>query len=744
MALDFLDMGLCPMPPKQDGSKAPYASTWKQFEKRPPTTREVMGWYRAPLTGIGTITGAVAGNLELFEFDDLDTYLAFCEVAVEAGLVDLVERVKGGYSERTPGLGVHWFYRCEEIAGNTKLASVPRPTPDNPKGVKVLIETRGQGGYAVMAPSFGTVHPSGKPYEVMEGRPEDIVTVTPEERAALWALARTFDLMPVREVTPAAVRTEATGDRPGDIFNRDARWADVLGPAGWKAVYSRGGTTYWRRPGKSHGVSATTNHTGADTLIVFSTSTPFDPSPSSYSKFAAYTVINHDGDYQAAGKELLAQGYGEAPQGAYVSLTWGQGNKGAPSSIEQEWPAPCDEDAFYGLAGDIVRTVDGYTEGDPVAVLANFLAAFGAEVGGGPHFMVGATRQPARTYFALVGKSGKARKGDSQAPVTSIFKYADETFATRLLSGLSTGEGLISAVRDRVEHLEMNKKTGEYETVVLDDGVLDKRLLVVEPELGRVLSVMGRQGNTLSAVARDAWDQRPLETMTKTKMRATDPHITLVGHITLDELRTLLDANAAANGFGNRFCWLAVKRSKELPRPPAFTGDVVADLGERVWQAMNAAKGIGEMDFDADTGEVWNEAYHELSADRPGLAGSVANRAEAHTLRLAMLYALLDGSSLININHLTAGMAMWDYCERSAQFIFGKASGDPHADTILRALRVAPMSRLDISNLFGRHAEKAVIEAALGGLTDRGQAEMWKESPPSGTGRPVEMWRTRS
>ena len=331
MALDFLDMGLCPMPPKQDGSKRPYVGEWKDYEHRLPTSREIMGWYRSELTGIGTVCGEVAGNLELFEFDDLDTYLAFCEVAVEAGMAGLVERVKGGYSERTPGLGVHWFYRCEEIAGNTKLASVPRPTPDNPKGVKVLIETRGQGGYAVMAPSYGTVHPSGLPYEVMEGRPEDIARVTPEERAALWALARSFDQMPVREVKPSTVRTEATGDRPGDIFNRDARWADVLGPAGWKAIYTRGETTYWRRPGKSHGVSATTNHTGNDTLIVFSSSTPFEVSPSSYSKFAAYTVLECDGDYQRAGKELLAQGYGEAPQGVYVSLTWDR-----PETVDEE------------------------------------------------------------------------------------------------------------------------------------------------------------------------------------------------------------------------------------------------------------------------------------------------------------------------------------------------------------------------------------------------------------------------
>ena len=325
LAFEFLQMDLCPMPPKQDGSKRPHPGDWRTYQHRLPTRRELDSWYSEGLTGIGAVCGAISGGLELFEFDDMETYLAFCEVAEQAGLGELVSRVRLAYSERTPGNGIHWFYRCEEIAGNTKLATVSAPTDANPRGVKVLIETRGEGGYAVMAPSFGAVHPSGLAYEVLSGNPGDIITITPEERASLWALARTFGKEP-EQPAPVSAAQPRSGDadaRPGDVFNDSATWGQVLEPCGWRRVYSRAGTTYWRRPGKTEGVSATTNHTGNDTLIVFSTSTPFDIAPASYSKFAAYAVLHHGGDYAAAGRALLAEGYGETGSPSpSISIDW--------------------------------------------------------------------------------------------------------------------------------------------------------------------------------------------------------------------------------------------------------------------------------------------------------------------------------------------------------------------------------------------------------------------------------------
>src|SRR5262249_16765284 len=152
-----------------------------------------------------------------------------------------------------------------------------------------------------------------------------------------------------------------------------------------------------------------------------------------------------------------------------------------------------------------------------------------------------------------VGKSSKARKGDSLTPVRALFEIADPDFAQyRMQNGLASGEGLINAVRDPAS--------------LTDVGVLDKRLLVIEPEFARLLAVMPRQGNTLNAIIRDAWDRDRLQSMTKNSpLKATGAHVAIVGHITIDELRRELTDTDAANGFANRFITFWVKRSKLLP-----------------------------------------------------------------------------------------------------------------------------------------------------------------------------------
>jgi putative DNA primase/helicase len=113
-------------------------------------------------------------------------------LAHASGLGNLVEKIEEGYSEQSPSEGIHWPYRCSEINDNTRLAC--RPGGDGT--VKILIETRGEGGYIIIAPSYGRVHPSGKPYVLFRGGVDTIATITPEERRSLFELARIFDHMP--------------------------------------------------------------------------------------------------------------------------------------------------------------------------------------------------------------------------------------------------------------------------------------------------------------------------------------------------------------------------------------------------------------------------------------------------------------------------------------------------------------------------------------------------------------------
>ena len=139
-------------------------------------------------------------------------------------------------------------------------------------------------------------------------------------------------------------------------------------------------------------------------------------------------------------------------------------------------------------------------------------------------------------------------------------------------------------------------------------------------------------------------------------------------------------------------------------------------------------------------GRCGRTIYPELSADRPGMLGAILGRAEAQVLRLALVYALLDRSAFIDVPHLMAALACWQYAEASARFIFGDSLGDPVADEILRALRERPegMTRTELSHHFGRHLSSEQIGRALSVLA---RGNFVASTTEKTAGRPVERWR---
>ena len=332
-----LDAGISIIPPKEDGTKAPSVPSWKLYQSERASAKQVEEWY-GPRTGLGFVCGAVSGGLELLELD-ADFLAEFKATAEAVGLGPLLERIEAGYLERSPGGGWHLLYRCDEVRGNTKLAQGPGPTDPNTgrRTQEVLIETRGEGGYVVVAPSNGRVHPSGGRYELVSGDISTIATISAAERDQLWGLARTFDRMPVEEnngpLPPrfAGKASSARGEkcpRPGDDFNSRTSWDNILCPLGWTKLHTRSETTYWRRPGKERGISATTNHMGSGLLWVFSTSTEFDAGRS-YDRFGVYVALEHAGDFSRATKGLGEEGYG-SPKRA----------RSGERSESDEWPLP--------------------------------------------------------------------------------------------------------------------------------------------------------------------------------------------------------------------------------------------------------------------------------------------------------------------------------------------------------------------------------------------------------------------
>ena len=396
------------------------------------------------------------------------------------------------------------------------------------------------------------------------------------------------------------------------------------------------------------------------------------------------------------------------------------------------WPVPLGEQAYYGLVGEAVNTIEPHTESDPAAIVIQFLAAFGNVVGRSPFYPVEGDRHHTNLFGVLVGASSKARKGTSWGQVRRLLNMAaapDCWVFDSIQSGLSSGEGLVWGVRDP-------GTAGED-----DPGVSDKRLLVVETEFARPLVAMAREGNVLSELLRQSWDTGDLQILTKNNpAKATGAHISVIGHVTHDDLRRHLGTTQQANGFANRFLWVCAKRSKKLPEGGTLTDEAIALLADRLRDAILFAAGVAEMRRDDEARDLWRSAYPDLSEGRPGLLGAAISRAEAQVLRLSMIYALLDCSAVIRIEHLQAALAVWRYCEDSARYIFGHSLGDPVADKILEALRSrgpSGMTRTEIRDLFKRHLEQGQAAAAVASLQALGLARFEKEESD---GRPVERW----
>lgn len=418
-------------------------------------------------------------------------------------------------------------------------------------------------------------------------------------------------------------------------------------------------------------------------------------------------------------------------------------NTGEPATHTPEKPT-LDSAALHGFIGELIETIGPHTEADPVALIGQFFAAFGSAVGRSPHFTAEADRHGANLFLVLVAETAKGRKGTSWGHVRRLVTSADSSWAERIASGLSSGEGLIHTIRDPVEKLKPQKQNGRvvgHETEIEDPGIADKRLLAIEGEFASVLKVATREGSTLSAVIRNSWDGMALSTLTKNSpQRATEPHIAIIGHITREELNRYLTETEAGNGFGNRFLWLSVHRSKVLPEGGSPDRAAIQCLTDNLRDTIATVRIFGELRRDEEAREVWHAVYPDLSEGRPGLLGAMIARAEAQTMRLALLYALLDRSPVIRRVHLEAALALWSYAEQSARFIFADRLGDRVGDAIMTALRAAPdgLTRTEIYNLFGRHKSASSIEMRLATLRARGLARPDK----CGTsGRAAETWK---
>lgn len=422
-----------------------------------------------------------------------------------------------------------------------------------------------------------------------------------------------------------------------------------------------------------------------------------------------------------------------------LTNTWIRANNPTEQTVNlpAAWPTLA-EQAFYGLLGDIVRAATENSEADPAAVAITTLVHAGAAFGPGVYLKIGDTNHPPRLMAVVVGSSSRARKGTSAGPVRKLFENAEKRNGLKPLQvsdgPLSSGEGIVYAVRDPGEK---RNKNGEIE----DEGVADKRLVIYEGEFGGALKAAQRDGNTLSAIVRTAWDHGNIAPLTKSnRIKASLAHICVLGHITRHELKELLETSDVWNGLVNRFLWICARRQKMVPFPKPMDSNLVEHLSGRLAQSIGHASKLSCVSLAPDAIEIWKELYPAVSRDESGVLGVITARAEAQVLRLALVYALLDERDSICPEHLEAALAVWQYCHDSARYIFGDTETNPDSNKILLALAEGDKTQTQLNELFNGHLPANRLNTILTDLQAVGRITQRKEGGGRGKGKAITWW----
>ena len=395
--------------------------------------------------------------------------------------------------------------------------------------------------------------------------------------------------------------------------------------------------------------------------------------------------------------------------------------------------------AYLGFVGKFLRAVAPYTEATDAGILAHLLPAVGTLIGPGFYVWSG-NKQPPRVNFVLVGPTNSGRKGTSLAPVDLLMQRVDAEFWNRQrVNGLSSGEGLIQFVADRQEKDE----DGNLVSVPVE-----KRVCVIEEEFSRVLANIRREGNILSQIIRSAFDSGNLATLTVIPRKASGAHISIVGHITPEELAERLDHIEMANGFGNRFLWLVTKSDKVMPSTAPIPDKVFIQFEKRLrtLHTLGAENTERKVQLSKAAQNLWERLYPVLREDRPGLAGAMVSRGSPIVLRLALIYAILNAKIVegklpdvvIGDKHLRAAQAVWNYCRTSAERLFQNETGDKFCDKLLQLISNGPMTKNDLNNHLSVK-QKAGVDRALEKL------ESWNlvkktTRKHQGAGRPAKQW----
>lgn len=684
--------------PLKPRSKEPLVKGWP--EQATDNPEKIKSWWNLnPDANVGIATGRGSGIWVL----DIDG---------EAGDESLFAlREAFGLLPETimsmTGNGKHYFFRYPN------QAEIRNSISKMGSGIDI----RGEGGYIVAPPS---IHPNGQAYE-WEASCEP--PKVPIADAPDWLFDR-------------VKKQRANGNGGGQVANsvKSAPFGELTKVYSALAALSAENYDDWVKAGMF--LHSTGWENAFDIWCQWSSTVP--------AKFDLKACQKKWASFHQDGGISLGTLY-------YRAQKQRQGTSRLESSQDDELPPPYPEfswDTDFGIAGEVAKLAADGTEVDPCPVIFTFLTAAAALFGLNCYINVGETRHYPRLFVCIVGSSSRSRKGSSTGLIRRLIDKVNEMSSgdnrpeslSVIEGGLSSHEGLIFAIRDPSddEDDDGNPK---------DKGVSDKRALIIEEEFASTLKVASRDGNALSPILRKAWDGGVMQSLTKNnRIKATDPHINLVTHITGYELRKVLVENEVQNGFANRFLWVCARRTGIVAFPKRAKDSDVQRIALRLRTALKTARSRKDLCMDAEARQRWEEIYRTVSIDEVGRAAAFTARGEAHILRMALIFALLECGETIKVKHLNAAYCLWLYSDASIRHIFCSAEGvegDRDAQRVLTALRRrAAMTQSDMHKLFNNHKPKRHLIELLTQL--EGVNKIYQDVRKGNGTKSARVWRIRA
>jgi energy-coupling factor transporter ATP-binding protein EcfA2 len=692
-------VGLCVVPAATDGTKRPLGN-WKQFQSQRPDEEQLVEWFEGGHPGMGIVCGSISGELEMLEFEGrmVARLPEVRERLVKAGLWEEFERLYFGYAEMTPSGGLHILYQLADssVDGNTKIAM----NGDN----EVTIETRGEGGFVVVAPSNGPTHRTNQPWTLKTGGFSTIATVTRRVRDAIVDLLSSFDETPPAPPPTERIRPAYTGTGWVDEQASRLDLADEMLASGWTYVRDDQRGQLWRRPGKDFGVSGRINKTGR--LHVFTTSTELPAGRTTYD--AVDVALARSLGRPPSGDERV--GYLNALRPSPVAAAAVGEDRTTEEGTERE--ATLDDD-FWAARPWLSHIRDAAYSSmlAPSGVLGAVIARYAALVT--PKLLLPGVVGSSATldYIAmLIGPSG-AGKSASMDCAARLLPWDDERIL--LDKPMGSGEGVAQAVIGFADVEVDGKKVKEQ--------VITKDALHMSVDEGVGLAAQaGRQGTTITSTLCSAWSGREIGQMNASEDRrrivpARKVRFSAVIGIQTARAHELVSPELVNQGFPQRImCFSLVDESVPMSGP-AWPGRLDVPVPDKNKYGLVVELGVDD------------QVAQEMRARRHSIVngGASPDPLESHKdlliFKTAAVFALMDGRTTVSVDDWALAAHLYG-SSRALLETVGRVKRDAELDRQRGAGRAQAIREMTATDTVAEAVTERVARRLASRIHDLGSA----------------------